>query len=87
MFYADEAQKAATQAYIQLLGESGLFSGPVVTTLEPLTKFYPAETYHQDYARLNPNQPYVRAVAAPKVQKLEKHYGELLKDPIAPPSE
>jgi peptide methionine sulfoxide reductase msrA/msrB len=80
VFYADEAQKAATEAYIKLLQESGRFSDPIVTTLEPLSRFFPAETYHQDYVKLNPDQPYVRAIAIPKVKKLEEHYGEMLKD-------
>ncbi len=80
VFYADEAQKAATEAYINLLQETGRFDEPIATTLEPLSRFFPAESYHQDYVRLNPDQPYVRAVALPKVKKLEEHYGELLKD-------
>ncbi len=80
IFYQNEGQKQATQAYIKHLNESGKFDKPIATTLEPLNKFYPAEQGHQDYARLNPNQPYVQAVALPKVRKLEKKYGELLKD-------
>ena len=47
-----------------------------MTTLEPLTAFYPAEDYHQDYARLNPEQPYIQSVSFPKVCKVrEKHAG------------
>ena len=80
VFYADEAQKAATKAYIKLLNESGKFSEPIATTLEPLDVFYSAETYHQDYVENNPAQPYVRAVAIPKVEKLKEHYGDILKD-------
>lgn len=80
VFYADEAQKSATEAYLKLLQDSERFSEPIVTTLEPLNRFFPAETYHQDYVKRNPDQPYVRSIAIPKVQKLEKHYGEILKD-------
>jgi peptide methionine sulfoxide reductase msrA/msrB len=80
VFYADEAQKRATEAYIKILNESGYFSDPIVTTLEPLGEFHRAEQYHQDYARLNPDQPYVKYSAKPKVEKLKKNYGELLKD-------
>ena len=50
-----------------------------MTTLEPLTEFYPAEAYHQDYVRLNPNNGYVRAVALPKVQKARKLFKDRLK--------
>ncbi|MEZ6189968.1 MAG: bifunctional methionine sulfoxide reductase B/A protein [Phycisphaerales bacterium] len=80
VFYADEAQKRATEAYIKIIQESGYFEDPIVTTLEPLSEFYPAEQYHQDYARLNPDQPYVKHTSRPKVEKLKKLYGDLLKD-------
>jgi peptide methionine sulfoxide reductase msrA/msrB len=80
IFYSSDEEKQALEAYIKNLDSSGTFDKPIATTLEPLTKFYPAEDNHQDYVRLNPGNPYVRAVALPKVDKLEKKYGELLKD-------
>jgi len=80
VFFADEAQKAATEAYIAMLGDTGWYDDPVVTTLEPLDTFYAAEADHQDYVELNPNQPYVRAIAIPKVKKLKEHHADLLKD-------
>lgn len=80
VFYAHDKQKRATEAYINILKESGYFNDPIVTTLEPLGEFYTAEQYHQDYARLNPDQPYVKYSAKPKVEKLKKNYGDLLKD-------
>lgn len=80
VFYADEAQKRATEAYIKIIQDSGYFDEPIVTTLEPLSEFYPAEQDHQDFARLNPEQPYVKHTSRPKVEKLKKHYGDLLKD-------
>ena len=70
VFYADDAQKQAAEAFIRRLNESGALTGPVVTTLEPLEAFYPAEDYHQDYARKNPNHPYVRAHSLPKAKKV-----------------
>ncbi|HEY6168943.1 MAG TPA: peptide-methionine (S)-S-oxide reductase, partial [Verrucomicrobiae bacterium] len=45
---------------------------PITTEIAPLTKFYPAEDYHQDYFRKNPNQPYCAYVISPKLQKLQK---------------
>lgn len=63
VFYSDEPQKLATEAYIRNLDESGTFDKPIATTLEPLTEFYTAERYHQDYVKLNPTQPYVRPAA------------------------
>jgi peptide methionine sulfoxide reductase MsrA len=52
-----------------------------VTTLESLTTFFPAEDYHQDYARLNPDQPYIQGVSMPKVCKVrDKHAGLLRRE-------
>ncbi|MEM8737723.1 MAG: peptide-methionine (S)-S-oxide reductase MsrA [Planctomycetota bacterium] len=79
VFYANEEEKAVTQSYIQQLEESGLFSRPIVTTLEPLTEFHVAEDYHQDYAVRNPNNPYVAFSATPKAEKVRKIFPELLK--------
>ena len=79
IFYADEDQKKIAQAYIDQLNKAKVFDDPIVTTLEPLVKFFAGEDYHQDYARLNPNQPYVMHLAAPKVEKMRRYYGDKLK--------
>ena len=79
IFYADDQQKEIAAAYIKQLEMAGVFEDPIVTTLEPLEKFYPAEDYHQDYAELNPDQPYVACTALPKVDKLRKYFFPLLK--------
>jgi methionine-S-sulfoxide reductase len=76
IFYADESHKAAAAERIAKLNLSGKFKRPIVTRLEPLVEFFPAEDYHQDYARLNPEQPYIQAVSTPKACKVrEKHAG------------
>ncbi|MBI1318267.1 MAG: bifunctional methionine sulfoxide reductase B/A protein [Candidatus Hydrogenedens sp.] len=72
VFFANDEQKAVTEAYIAQLEQAKQFSDPIVTTLEPLDGFYPAEDYHQDYVNENPSQGYVRAVALPKVDKIKK---------------
>jgi len=54
-----------------------------VTEVKPLEAFYPAEEYHRDYYRRNPNQGYCRAVIAPKVAKVRKLYFDKLKQPTA----
>ena len=59
--------------------QAKLFDARVQTTLEPLTGFYEAEDYHHDYAARNPQQPYIRAVAEPKVKKLRQVHRDLLK--------
>ena len=72
IFYASDEEKQTAAAYIAQLESAGAFTGPIVTTLEPLGQFYEAEAYHQDYARRNPDQPYIRGVAQPKVDKLRE---------------
>lgn len=67
---ADEAQRAAADKSRVIAQES--FSRPIVTQIAPLTKFWPAEDYHQNYFRKNPEQGYCRVVIAPKIRKLEK---------------
>lgn len=78
VFYNNADEKAVTQAYIDQLNEAQVFSNPIATTLEPLDHFFPAEDYHQNYAALNPRQPYIQGVSQPKVDKLRQRYaGEL----------
>ena len=79
VFYANEEQHQVAAAYINQLGQAGTFQAPIVTTLEPLTAFHPAEDYHQRYAEANPGQPYIQAVSAPKVAKLREKYANRLK--------
>lgn len=79
IFYADEAQRSVAQAYIDQLTRAKVFDAPIVTELTPLETFFEAEQYHHNYAALNPNQPYIRAVSAPKVAKLKKVHEALLK--------
>ena len=55
IFYATEEEKAIAEEMIDIVNESGRWSDPVVTTLEPFTRFWPAEDYHQDYLVKNPN--------------------------------
>ena len=78
IFYADDDQKRVAQAYIKKLNAENVFGRPVVTRLEPLEAFYPAEDYHQDYAALNPSQPYVACTVPPKLDKLRKHFAARL---------
>jgi len=79
VFYETPQQQQVVEAYIEQLEAAGVYNQPIVTTLEPLTQFHPAEDYHQNFAAQNPHQPYIMAVAAPKVEKLVSSYGEYLK--------
>ena len=80
VFYADEHQKRVAEAYIAQLNESDAFSDPVVTTVEALNDFFPAEKYHQDFVAQNRAHPYVQQWALPKLKKLEKQFPEQLKE-------
>jgi peptide-methionine (S)-S-oxide reductase len=79
IFPADDAQRQVAEAYIEQLTAAKAFDGPIVTTVEPQGSFYPAETYHQNFVARNPAQPYVAAVALPKVAKLEATFPEKLR--------
>ena len=79
IFFSDDEQRRIAEAYIRQLNEAGVFNGPIVTTLEPLAQFFVAEAYHQNYAALNPGQPYIVYVSQPKVEKLRTYFGDRLK--------
>jgi len=74
VYYATDAQRETAEAVVADLTEQGVFDDPIVTEIEPLDTFYPAEDYHQDYFERNPAQPYCAAVIAPKVAKLRAQY-------------
>ncbi len=73
IFYHDDAQRETAEKLIATLEQDDIWTG-VVTEISPLTTFYEAEAYHQNYYGNNPYQPYCMAVVAPKVSKFRKHY-------------
>ncbi|HTB99175.1 MAG TPA: peptide-methionine (S)-S-oxide reductase MsrA [Ferruginibacter sp.] len=79
VFYHNHEQKEITEKYIKELNKSGAWKDPIVTTLEPFVKFYPAEDYHQNYYLNNGEQPYCHFVIRPKVEKFEKVFKGKLK--------
>jgi peptide-methionine (S)-S-oxide reductase len=79
IFYANEAEKQEAAVFIKELDEAKTFKNPVVTTLEPLAEFYPAEDYHQKFYSNNPYQPYCQYTIPPKLNKLHKQFSQLLK--------
>jgi peptide-methionine (S)-S-oxide reductase len=72
IFYADESQKKIAEAYIAQLDKAKIFSRPIVTRVDPLQGFYPAEEYHQDFLIKNPQWPYIVVNDIPKIQNLKK---------------
>ena len=79
IFYHSPEQKAIADEVIRDLTEQKLWNDPIVTEVTPLSEFYPAEAYHQEYYERNPNQGYCQAVVGPKVAKFRSKYFEKLK--------
>ena len=77
IFYADEMQKKIAAAYIAQLGKTGAYHGPIVTRVDALKGFYPAEDYHQDYLLMHPNDAYIVFNDLPKIRNFEHTLPEL----------
>lgn len=77
IFFTNDEQKKIAEAYIAQLDQAKVFSHRIVTQVVPLKGFYPAEAYHQNYAELHPNQPYIMFNDAPKVEHLKQEFPDL----------
>lgn len=82
VFYHDEEQKELAQQYKEKLNASGAFSNPIVTEISPIDVFYPAEAYHQNYYKNNPEQGYCSFVIRPKMNKFKQVFSEKLKETV-----
>src|ERR1019366_8382876 len=81
IFFTSEEQRQLSLAYIAQLDAAKVFSRPIVTQVTPLKGFYDAESYHQDYALYNPDNPYIILVCdRPKVEALKQQFPELFRD-------
>jgi peptide-methionine (S)-S-oxide reductase len=80
IFYQDESQRSIAQAYIAQLDKAGVYKRPIVTQINQLKGFYPAEAYHQDYATLHPSSPYIAFNDLPKVDNLQRVFADLYRD-------
>jgi len=81
IFYRTPEQKATAEKLIGELIAENMYDKPIVTAVEPLRAFYPAETYHKDYFKKHPRELYCQVVIAPKITKLQKTYFSKLKLP------
>jgi len=81
VFAVNDEQKKVAQAYVAQLGETKAFAKPIVTEVVMLPVFYPAESYHQNYAALHPMQPYIVINDAPKVANLKEYFPALYRKP------
>jgi len=77
VFYADETQKRIAEAYIRQLDAAHAYPRPIVTRVDPLKGFYPAEDYHQDYLIHHPSAPYIAFFDLPKVENLKRSFPDL----------
>jgi peptide-methionine (S)-S-oxide reductase len=81
IFYANDAQRNLARSYIAELDKSGKFPRTIVTRVDPLDAFYPAEKYHQDFMAKNPSHPYVVFHDVPKIRNLKRLYPEYYREP------
>ena len=83
IFAVDDEQAEIARTYIAQLDQTGLFEGPIVTTIEPFDAFYAAEQYHQDFLTLNPSWPYIVVHDLPKIAALEQIFpGAYRSEPV-----
>ena len=82
IFYHDLPQKVVAEKLIDELNKEEIWDKPIVTSVEPLKKFYLAETYHKDYYKKHPREPYCMAVIAPKLAKLQARFVDKIKPPL-----
>ena len=80
IFAVTDEQAETARAYIAQLDQTGLFEGPIVTTIEPFEAFYPAEQYHQDFLTLNPTWPYIVVHDLPKIAALKALFPEAYRE-------
>jgi peptide-methionine (S)-S-oxide reductase len=80
IFFASPEQQRVAQAYIAQLDKAGTFKRPIVTQLTKYDAFYPAEAYHQDYATMHPENPYIFYNDLPKVENLKKVFPDLYRE-------
>ena len=79
IFYANEEEKRIAESFRDSLEGSGAYDEPIATEILPLERFWPAEEYHQDYERRNPDHPYIRSVSIPRIERFRERFPELLK--------
>jgi peptide-methionine (S)-S-oxide reductase len=79
IFYMNDEQKHIAESYISQLEQQRLFPGPIVTQMVPFAAFYTAEIYHQNYATMHPDDPYIARNDAPKIKQLRERFPDLYK--------
>ena len=80
IFYQNETERQLAEQKIAQINDSKIYTNPVVTQIVPFDAFYPAEEYHQNYEKRNPNNGYVRNVSIPRLKKFQSKHPDLLKE-------
>ncbi len=78
ILYATHTQQDEAEKFIEDLNKSSEFGDPIITSIEPLKDYYPAEDYHRDYYAKNQNAPYCQVVINPKLKKIKEKFAQLL---------
>ncbi len=84
IFYGSDEEKKKAEALVRELNAAHAYENPVVTEVVPLSAFYEAEDYHRNYYAHNPDKPYCRLVIAPKLEKLQERFANLMKEHTQP---
>lgn len=79
IFYHNDEQRAKSEEYKQRLTTEKVWDNPIVTEISPLTNYFPAEDYHNNYFELNPGNAYCQAIVRPKVEKFRKVFANRMK--------
>ncbi|MBV9744255.1 MAG: peptide-methionine (S)-S-oxide reductase MsrA [Acidobacteriia bacterium] len=79
IYYTTDQQRATAEELIHELTDERVFGAPIVTELRPVSEFYGAEDYHQNYFRSHPQQPYCAFVVAPKVRKFREKFAQKMR--------
>jgi peptide-methionine (S)-S-oxide reductase len=82
IFYNSPEEKATAEKLIDELNKEAIWDKPIVTEVTPLKAFYKAETYHKDYYKKHPKEPYCQVVIAPKIAKLQQRFFDKIKVPL-----
>ncbi len=82
IFYHNQEQEKTAKTLIEELNAEGIWSHPIVTEVVEIQHFYPAETYHKDYYKKHPKEPYCQAVITPKIAKLQARFIDKIKVPL-----
>ena len=80
ILWEDESQRDTARAVVERLTQAGAFTDPIVTQIEPLERFYPAEANHQDFYKANAPMPYCQMVIEPKLEKARARFGAWMAD-------